>query len=58
MIEHVQHHLLNGENHQTLQSWDQSRNGTEEIFRRIHDVMWRDNILSISKRNSFTELYM
>ena len=53
MIEHVQHHLLNGENHQTLQSWDQSRNGTEEIFRRIHDVMGQENILSISMRNSY-----
>ena len=42
MIEHVvQHHLLKAEGDQTPQSWDQSRNGTEEIFRRIHDVTWR-----------------
>jgi len=38
MIEHVQHHWFNGEDHLILQSWDQTRNGTEEIFRRIHDV--------------------
>jgi hypothetical protein len=44
--------LVDRGDHHTVQGWDQSRNGTEEIFRRIHDVMGQENILSISMRNS------